>query len=111
MPIKSFNTLTSSEKLVKHEFTLFPSLVQVCIILSTLCHDADKGKELLHAAIDALLMLPESGHPESNTTVASDIAAEKPTLLWKALYIQDLTMVCFSSQLFCSRLGFFCCWC
>jgi hypothetical protein len=76
-----------------------------------LCHDADKGKELLHAAIDALLMLPESGHPESNTTVESYIAAEKPTLLWKALYIQDLTMVCFSSQLFCSGLGFFCCWC
>ncbi|XP_062146836.1 rab escort protein 1 [Alnus glutinosa] len=68
------------------------------LYFSTLCHDADQGKELLHAAMDALLMLPESGHPESNTTVQSDIAAEiKPTLLWKALYIQDLTMDQFES--------------
>jgi hypothetical protein len=80
-------------------------LFRFVLYFSTLCHDADQGKELLHVAMDALLMLPESGHPESNTTVQSDIAAEvKPTLLWKALYIQDLTMVCFSSQLFCSRL-------
>uniref|UniRef100_A0A7N2LEL3 Uncharacterized protein n=1 Tax=Quercus lobata TaxID=97700 RepID=A0A7N2LEL3_QUELO len=56
------------------------------IYFSTLCHDANQGQKLLNAAMDSLLTLPESAHPESSTTVHSENSAEeKPTVLWKAL--------------------------
>ncbi|KAM3733801.1 hypothetical protein ACB098_11G165300 [Castanea mollissima] len=68
------------------------------IYFSTLCHDANQGEKLLNAAMDSLLTVPESAHPESSTTVHSENSAEeKPIVLWKALYIQELTMDHFES--------------
>jgi len=65
------------------------SFFRFVIYFSTLCHDANQGQKLLNAAMDSLLTLPESAHPESSTTVHSENSAEeKPTVLWKALYIQ-----------------------
>lgn len=85
---------------MKHMMTLFLRLFRFVIYFSALCHDANEGKRLLHAAMDALLTVPEAGHPESGTTVQSEVAAEvKPSIVWKALYIQELAMVCFFSQL------------
>ena len=67
----------------------------------TLCHDANQGINSLNVAMDSLLTLPKSLHSESSTIVHSENSAEvKPTVLWKALYIQELTMVIFSSELF-----------
>ncbi|XP_030935250.1 rab escort protein 1-like isoform X2 [Quercus lobata] len=64
----------------------------------TLCHDANQGIKSLNAAMDSLLTLPKSSHSESSTTVHSENSAEvKPTVLWKALYIQELTMDQFES--------------
>ncbi|KAM4077215.1 hypothetical protein ACJW30_12G122600 [Castanea mollissima] len=52
----------------------------------------------LNAAMDSLLTLPKSSHSESSTTVYSENSAEvKPTVLWKALYIQELTVDQFES--------------
>nr|POF02943.1 rab escort protein 1 [Quercus suber] len=48
--------------------------------------------------MDSLLTLPKSSHSESSTTVHSEKSAEvKPAVLWKALYIQELTMDQFES--------------
>ncbi|XP_065635570.1 rab escort protein 1 isoform X2 [Quercus suber] len=64
----------------------------------TLCHDANQGIKSLNAAMDSLLTLPKSSHSESSTTVHSEKSAEvKPAVLWKALYIQELTMDQFES--------------
>ncbi|KAM3683142.1 hypothetical protein ACJW31_12G124500 [Castanea mollissima] len=52
----------------------------------------------LNAAMDSLLTLPKSSHSESSTTVYSENSTEvKPTVLWKALYIQELTVDQFES--------------
>ncbi|KAG2701097.1 hypothetical protein I3760_06G029000 [Carya illinoinensis] len=68
------------------------------LYFSALCKDGNEGKRLLHAAMDALLSLPESGCPDSGTAVQNEVAAEvKPTILWKALYIQELTVDQFES--------------
>jgi hypothetical protein len=53
-----------------------------------LCNDADEGKKLLKASMNALLTLP---------VVQSDSEDKKPIVLWSAFYIQKLTMVCFYS--------------
>ena len=75
------------------------SFFRFIIYFSTLCHDANQGENLLNAAMDSLLTLPGSAHPESSTSVHSENSAdEKPTVLWKAVYIQELTMVCFSAE-------------
>lgn len=64
--------------------------------LSTLCNDATLGKELLQGAINSLYMLPVSGNSGSSSTVQSENMEDvKPTLLWSALYIQELATVCF----------------
>lgn len=71
---------------------LFVSFV---LYFSTLCNDADEGKKLIKAAMDALLTLPGCGNSESIPIVQSDSADVKPNVLWSALYIQKLTTVCF----------------
>lgn len=71
-----------------------------------MCEDAVQGKKLLHAAINALFSVPISASPEDSSTNQSDEDTEevkpaeedteevKPALLWAALYMQELTMVC-----------------
>ncbi|XP_045812878.1 rab escort protein 1 [Trifolium pratense] len=53
------------------------------LYFSTLCNDADEGKKLLKASMNALLTLPG---------VQSDSEDRKPIVLWSAFYIQKLTM-------------------
>ncbi|KAK1410526.1 hypothetical protein QVD17_37063 [Tagetes erecta] len=56
--------------------------------ISVLCDDAVEGKKSLHAAIDSLFSVGTSG---TTDTSSSDQTTEvKPTLLWSALYIQDI---------------------
>ncbi|BFG19844.1 hypothetical protein CerSpe_061180 [Prunus speciosa] len=62
------------------------------LYFSALCDNAEQGKRLLHAVQNALLTLPMSGNPERASTVQSEKAEVKPTLLWSTLYIQELTM-------------------
>ncbi|RZC30202.1 Rab escort protein 1 isoform B [Glycine soja] len=62
------------------------------LYLSTLCNDADEGKKLLKAAMNALLTLPVSGNSESIPSVQSDSEDIKPIVLWSAFYIQKLIM-------------------
>ncbi|XP_048444117.1 rab escort protein 1 [Pyrus x bretschneideri] len=61
------------------------------LYFSGLCDDAEHGKRLLHAAMNALLTLPVSANHESGSAVQSEDADVKPTLLWSTLYIQELT--------------------
>ncbi|PRQ47218.1 putative GDP dissociation inhibitor, FAD/NAD(P)-binding domain-containing protein [Rosa chinensis] len=61
------------------------------LYFSALCDDAEQGKRLLHAAMNALLTLPVSGNLESGSTVQSEDAELKATLLWSMLYIQEIT--------------------
>lgn len=63
------------------------------LYFSAICDDAEHGKRLLHAAMNALLTLPVSGNLESGSTVQSEDTELKPTLLWSMLYIQEITMV------------------
>ncbi|KOM45291.1 hypothetical protein LR48_Vigan06g059700 [Vigna angularis] len=60
------------------------------LYFSTLCNNADEGKNLLKAAMNALLTLPVSGNTESISSVQSDSEDTKPIVLWSALYIQKL---------------------
>ena len=84
------------------------SFFRFVLYFSTLCHDANQGEKLLNAAMDSLLTLPESARPESSTTVHSENSAEeKPTILWKAMYIQELTMVCFSAEVLYFQILFY----
>ncbi|KAL5726536.1 hypothetical protein ACHQM5_009574 [Ranunculus cassubicifolius] len=55
--------------------------------LSTLCDDAGQGKESLRAAIDVLVKCSASKKIENENVEAL------PTLLWSALYSQQLTKV------------------
>jgi RAB protein geranylgeranyltransferase component A len=57
------------------------------LYLSALCDDSHQGKKLLNEAINALFPPPVSRSSE-----LEDTEQAKPTLLWTALYIQDLTM-------------------
>ncbi|KAJ7949886.1 Rab proteins geranylgeranyltransferase component [Quillaja saponaria] len=61
------------------------------LYISTLCDDANQGKKLVHATMNALLTIPVSGIPESNPIVQTENADAKPTVLWSACYIQELT--------------------
>lgn len=60
------------------------------LYFSTLCNDADEGKKLLKAAMNALLTLPVSENSESIPSVQSDSADIKPIVIWNAFYIQKL---------------------
>ncbi|KAK6944831.1 GDP dissociation inhibitor [Dillenia turbinata] len=61
--------------------------------ISALCDDANQGKKLLHAAMNALFASPNSELPEKNSSKESESTEIRPTVLWSALYIQELTMV------------------
>lgn len=62
------------------------------LCLSSLCDDADQGKKLLHASMNALFSLHVSEKVESSSSVQSENTEEvKPSLLWSALYIQELS--------------------
>ncbi|CAL5434863.1 unnamed protein product [Camellia sinensis] len=67
------------------------------LYLSTLCDDAIQGKKSLHAAVNAIFSVPISGTPENSNTDESENAEVKPTLLWSALYIQEMTTCSFDS--------------
>ncbi|KAF7829047.1 rab escort protein 1 [Senna tora] len=58
----------------------------------TLCNDADEGKKLLQAAMNALLALPISENPDSIPIDQSENPDAKPIVLWSAVYIQKVTM-------------------
>ncbi|KAA8542461.1 hypothetical protein F0562_023404 [Nyssa sinensis] len=61
------------------------------LYLSALCDDAIQGKKLLNEATCGLVSVPISGYPENSSTDQSENMEEgKPTLLWSALYIQEL---------------------
>ncbi|KAL9356810.1 hypothetical protein Peur_050063 [Populus x canadensis] len=62
-----------------------------------LCDDANQGKRLLNAAMNALLTVPNSVNSESSSTVQHENIEEKPTVLWRELYIQEITMGQFNS--------------
>ncbi|KAK9110216.1 hypothetical protein Sjap_018276 [Stephania japonica] len=76
------------------------SNVHVCpsglfvLYLSTICEDASRGKESLHAAMKTLLTHP-SERDESTVTKQNVDTEEKtkPTLLWSAMYVQELTEI------------------
>lgn len=71
------------------------------LYFSALCADADQGKKLLHATLNALEKLLDSENAESSSTIqGKDPEEVKPSILWSALYVQDLVMVYFSSLLF-----------
>lgn len=64
--------------------------------LSTLCDDDIQGKKSLHAAMNTIFSVPISETPENSSNDKSEDTEVKPTLLWSALYIQEMTTVCFS---------------
>lgn len=79
-------------------------LFKVCAVSFQLCVMiyANQGKRLLNAAMNALRTVPNSVNSESSSTVQHENIEEKPPVLWRELYIQKITMVCFSSRLFIS---------
>ncbi|XP_024021059.1 rab escort protein 1 isoform X2 [Morus notabilis] len=60
------------------------------LYFSALCDDAERGKNLLRAAMSALLKIPDSENAESSSEVQNENAEVKPTLLWSATFIQEL---------------------
>ncbi|XP_044470792.1 rab escort protein 1 [Mangifera indica] len=63
------------------------------LYFSALCADADQGKKLLHATLNALEKLLDSENAESSSTIqGKDPEEVKPSILWSALYVQDLVM-------------------
>ncbi|KAH7519826.1 hypothetical protein FEM48_Zijuj08G0078400 [Ziziphus jujuba var. spinosa] len=61
------------------------------LYFSALCDDGKQGKNLLRAAINDLLKLSGPEKAESGSAAEDENADVKPTLLWSALYIQELT--------------------
>ncbi|KAI9109713.1 hypothetical protein K1719_019343 [Acacia pycnantha] len=55
------------------------------------CKDADEGKKLLQAAMNALLVLPVAGNPDNISSDKSESADIKPIVLWSAFYMQKMT--------------------
>lgn len=79
------------------------------LYFSALCDEVNQGKKLLHAALNALqkLLVTESAE-NSSTSQREDAEEIKPGLLWSALYIQDLSVVCFLSGFSVLKLFFSC---
>ncbi|KAM6570665.1 hypothetical protein CsatB_018650 [Cannabis sativa] len=61
------------------------------LYFSALCDDAKQGKDMLRAAMNALLKIPVSEISEKSSEVQNQDAEVKPTLLWSAMYIHELT--------------------
>lgn len=77
------------------------------LYFSALCDEVNQGKMLQHAALGALQKLLFTGTAgNSSTSQSEDMEEAEPTLLWSALYIQDLSMVC-SASLFSLPKVFF----
>lgn len=82
--------------LSSHSFSF--SLLRFVLYFSALCDEVNQGKKLLHAALSALQKLLVTGTAGNSSRAQSEGTEEaKPTLLWSALYIQDLSLVCFAS--------------
>ncbi|GMI68957.1 Rab escort protein [Hibiscus trionum] len=63
------------------------------LYISALCNDDDQGKKLIHAVMNTLLTVPPPINSESNASAQSETTESgKPTLLWSALYSQELTL-------------------
>ncbi|KAE8703822.1 HMG1/2-like protein-like [Hibiscus syriacus] len=72
------------------------------LYISALSNDDNQGKKLIHAVMNTLLTVPrinsesnaaaQSETAESSSTGPSDPGEGKPTLLWSALYSQELTL-------------------
>ncbi|KAJ0703610.1 putative GDP dissociation inhibitor, FAD/NAD(P)-binding domain superfamily [Helianthus annuus] len=58
--------------------------------VSAVCDNALEGKKALHAVIDSLFSGHTSGTAESSSTDQTESTEVKPTLLWSALYMQDV---------------------
>lgn len=68
------------------------------LYFSALCDEVNQGKKLLHAALSALQKLLVTGTAGNSSRAQSEGTEEaKPTLLWSALYIQDLSLGQFGS--------------
>ncbi|KAF5199016.1 Rab gdp-dissociation inhibitor [Thalictrum thalictroides] len=63
------------------------------LYVSALCDDATQGKKSLHAAINALLKCSMSKNRETSSLFPNESEVVTPTLLWSAMYIQQLTKV------------------
>ncbi|KAL3527294.1 hypothetical protein ACH5RR_011950 [Cinchona calisaya] len=60
-----------------------------------MCEDDVQGKKLLNEAISTLFSLPVSGNSDKNSTdhqCENIVTKVKPTLLWSAVYVQELTV-------------------
>ncbi|KAI3911685.1 hypothetical protein MKW92_030285, partial [Papaver armeniacum] len=57
---------------------------------STLCDDVIQGKKSLHAAMNFLVAPPLSENPQDPSSIQSENIDAKPTLLWKATFVQEL---------------------
>ncbi|KAI3914730.1 hypothetical protein MKW98_001966 [Papaver atlanticum] len=61
------------------------------LYLSTLCDYVIQGKKSLHAAMNFLVAPPLSENPQDTSSIQSEnVANAKPTLLWKATFVQEL---------------------
>ncbi|CAI9758004.1 unnamed protein product [Fraxinus pennsylvanica] len=96
-------SLCSDQRMSVRVFQL-SSNVAVCpsgmfvTYLSAPCDNAVEGKKLLHSAINALFSVSISGKSEkSNKGDHSENTEVKPSLLWSALYLQELTKGAFES--------------
>lgn len=60
--------------------------------LSAICEDDDRGKKLLHAAINVLFQVPVSGSSANNNSAEdqSETGDARPALLWSVMYTQEL---------------------
>ncbi|KAL2491195.1 Rab escort protein [Abeliophyllum distichum] len=66
--------------------------------LSAVCDSAVEGKKLLHSAINSLFSVSSSGKSEKRAmNDQSENTDVKPSLLWSALYLQELTTGAFES--------------
>ncbi|MCL7037216.1 hypothetical protein MKW94_021121 [Papaver nudicaule] len=64
------------------------------LYLSTLCENVVQGKKLLQAAVNALVAPPLSENPTATSSTQSEnVGDAKPTLLWKATFIQELEKI------------------
>lgn len=60
------------------------------VYISSLCYDAALGKKSLHAALDAIFSVPVSEAAEHSSSNGRENTEMKPTLIWSALYIQEI---------------------
>ncbi|RZC88855.1 hypothetical protein C5167_031226 [Papaver somniferum] len=94
------NVLESSDKVSSIRGLQLGSGLSVCpsgmsvLYLSTLCDNVILGKKSLHAAMNFLVAPPLSENPQDTSSIQSESVGDaKPTLLWKATFIQELGKV------------------